>query len=104
MVGIGMAVAPVFVPSRTLADVGVHKVSVSLEDDAYEAARAAARAEGMSLSAWLSRAAAHEARIQNGLRAVAEFEAEHGPLSEEELRKADGILDRLGVGRGAPAQ
>ncbi|MGH7866611.1 MAG: hypothetical protein ACREP9_03010 [Candidatus Dormibacteraceae bacterium] len=77
---------------------GVHKVSVSLEDDAYQAAKLAAKAEGVSLSAWLSRAAAHEARIQDGLRAVAEYESEYGPFSEEQVRKTDEILNRLGMG------
>ena len=57
-------------------------------------------AQGKSLSAWLSDTAAHAARIQAGLRAVAEFEAEHGAFTEEELREADEALARLGIGRG----
>lgn len=77
---------------------GVHKISVSLDDSAYEAAKRAAAAQGLSLSAWLSRAAAHIARIEDGLRGVAEFEAENGPIPEEARRKAREILDRFGVG------
>jgi hypothetical protein len=77
---------------------GVRKVSVSLDDDAYRSALAAARAAGLSLSAWLSAAARRAAGIEAGLRAVAEYEAEHGAFTDEELRRADEVLDRLGVG------
>ena len=77
----------------------VRKVSVSLDDDAFRAAQAAAAAEGISLSAWLSRAARHAAGVADGLRAVAEYEAEHGAFTEDDHRRAEDILDRLGVGR-----
>jgi hypothetical protein len=77
---------------------GVRKVSVSLDEKAAAAAERAAAAEGMSLSAWLSRAALRAAKIEDGLRGVAEFEAEYGPIPEEELRKADEFLDRYGIG------
>jgi hypothetical protein len=75
------------------------KVSVSLALETLEAAKAAAEAEGLSLSAWLDRAALWAAKIEDGRRAVREYEAEHGPFSEEEERRADEILDRYGVGR-----
>jgi hypothetical protein len=87
--------------TRYRGPVGVRKVSVSLDEDAFRAAEAAAGAAGISLSAWLSRAARHLAGIEDGLRAVAEYEAEYGPFSEEDRRRADEILDRLGVGRDA---
>jgi hypothetical protein len=76
----------------------VTKVSVSLDDEAIASARAAAEAEGISLSAWLSRAALHAAGVAEGRRAVAEFEAEHGPLPEDARRRARLALDTLGVG------
>jgi predicted HicB family RNase H-like nuclease len=47
----------------TMVSLGVTKVSVSLDDEAMEAARSAANAEGISLSAWLSRAAKHAAGV-----------------------------------------
>jgi hypothetical protein len=78
---------------------GVTKVSVSLDDEAMAAARSAADAEGISLSAWLSRAAKHAAGVAEGRRAVAEFEAEHGPLPADARRRAREALDALGVGR-----
>jgi hypothetical protein len=80
-------------------DVAVHKVSVSLDESAYKAAVAAAAAEGISLSSWLSRVAVEAAQIQAGLQGVREYEEEFGAFTEEELRKADEILDRLGIPR-----
>jgi hypothetical protein len=56
----------------------VRKITISLEEGAYQAAVAAAKAAGMSLSAWLSRYAEHRARVDEGLRAVAAYEAEYG--------------------------
>jgi hypothetical protein len=79
---------------------GVRKVSVSLDEKAAAAAERAAAAEGMSLSAWLSRAALRAAKIEDGLRGVAEFEAEYGLIPEEELRKAAEWADRHGIGTG----
>lgn len=77
----------------------VEKLSISLDTDVAAAARGAAEAEGMSLSAWLSRAAAEAAALESGLRAVEEFEAENEKLSEADLARADEVLDRYGVGR-----
>ncbi|SBW28665.1 hypothetical protein FDG2_5832 [Candidatus Protofrankia californiensis] len=77
----------------------VAKVSVSLDERVLTAARAAAATEGVSLSAWISRLIDQHIGIQEGLAAVREYEAEHGPIPEEVLRRADEILDRLGVGR-----
>jgi hypothetical protein len=71
---------------------------VSLDDAAVAAATAAAEAEGISLSAWLSKVALEAARFEDGLRAVAEYEAEHGAFTEEEKRWADAVLDSHGVG------
>ncbi|RPI60133.1 MAG: hypothetical protein EHM50_07970 [Lysobacterales bacterium] len=58
-----------------------------------EAAVASAERHGLSLSAWLNRAAENALAIEDGLAAVAEWEAEHGPLSGEDLAAADAILD-----------
>lgn len=83
-----------------LLSMSVHKVSVSLDEDAFTAAKEEAVAEGVSLSLWLSRAAAHHARTQAGLRAVAERNARStDPLTDEDRREGDRILDELGVGR-----
>lgn len=71
---------------------------MSLEEEAVEAAKDAAAIEGMSLSAWLSDVALLAAKRTLGLRAVDDYEAEFGPLTEEELQNADAVLDRLGYG------
>jgi hypothetical protein len=73
----------------------VEKLANSLDEEVLAAARAAADAEGLSLSAWLSRAAA----LEEGLRAVREWESQTGRLSDRERREADEVLDRHGVGR-----
>jgi hypothetical protein len=77
----------------------VRKISVSLDEHVVELARRAAEAQGKSLSAWLSDTAEHAARIQAGIGAMDEWEAEYGAFTEEDIRKADEALDRLGVGR-----
>ena len=57
---------------------------------------AAAEAEGVSVSAWMTAAARRELRLRDGLAAVAEWEAEHGPLTDEELTAA---RRRVSLGR-----
>ncbi len=78
------------------------KVSISLDESVLLAAREAAKRRGMSLSAWLNGIAAEaqsqETSIEKGLQGVAEWEAEHGPISPEEIAKANAILDAAGIG------
>jgi hypothetical protein len=75
---------------------GVRKLSVALDEQVAEAAAASAERLGLSLSAWLNRAAENALAIEDGLVAVAEWEAEHGALTAEELRAADAALDGAG--------
>lgn len=74
--------------------VPVRKLSVALEEAVAAAASTSAARQGQSLSAWLNDAAARALAIEDGLAAVAEWEAEHGPFTDEELAAADAILDR----------
>lgn len=74
----------------------VRKLSVALDEQVAEAAVASAERHGLSLSAWLNRAAENALAVEDGLAAVAEWEAEHGALTAEELQSADAILDRGG--------
>jgi hypothetical protein len=76
-------------PYRVMA---VKKLSVALDEQVADAAAASAERHGLSLSAWLNRAAENALAIEDGLAAVAEWEAEHGALTEEELRAADAVL------------
>ena len=65
------------------------KRSVSFPPDLAKAIDAAAAASGTSFSAWIADTASHRLRLDAGRRGVAEWEAEHGPLSEREL--AEGL-------------
>ena len=78
----------------------VQKLSVALDEQVAVAARQAAERRGISLSAWLTDAARSALTIENGLLGVAEWEAENGPLSAEELAAAAAILDAAGIGCG----
>lgn len=46
---------------------------------------AAAAEDGLSVSAWMTRAARQALLVRDGLGAVAEWEAEHGILDESEM-------------------
>lgn len=74
------------------------KLSIALEEPVAQAARQSAERRGISLSAWLNEASRDALRIDEGRAAVAEWEAEFGPLSAEELAAADAVLDAHGVG------
>lgn len=74
---------------------GVVKRSVSIDADVAEAAEAAAAADGVSFSAWLSDAAERRLRIREGLHGVAEWEAEAGALTREERAAGEVLLDQL---------
>jgi hypothetical protein len=80
--------------------VPARKLSIALDESVAAAAKEAAARRGVSLSAWLNQASVSALRIEDGLRGVAEWEAENGPPSEEELAKADAVLDAAGIGRG----
>lgn len=64
------------------------KLAITVDPAVHEQVLAAAAADGVSVSAWMTNAARRALLIQDGLRAVAEWEAEHGPLSDEELDAA----------------
>ncbi|HUZ52122.1 MAG TPA: YlcI/YnfO family protein [Streptosporangiaceae bacterium] len=64
------------------------KLAITVDPDVHAQVLAAAREEGVSVSAWMTTAARRALRIRDGLAAVAEWEAEHGPLSSEELQAA----------------
>lgn len=65
------------------------KRSISLPPDLSAAIDEAAAAEGKTVSAWIADVIDHRLRIDAGLRGVAEWEAEHGAFTEEELAWAD---------------
>ncbi len=75
-------------------------VLIALVERVPEATRKAAEREGISLSAWLSQASVNALAVKDGMVGVAEWEAEHGPVSQEELAAADAVLDGASIGRG----
>ncbi len=77
------------------------KLSVALEEPVAVAAKRAAQRRGISLSAWLNEASRSALTVEDGLIAVAEWEAEHGALSTETLAAADAVLDAPRVNRAA---
>lgn len=76
----------------------VVKKSVSVPDVIWSEAERTADVRHITVSALVTEALENYLQIQAGLRAVDEWEAEHGPLTEEELAEADAILDAAGVG------
>ena len=73
------------------------KLSVALDETVAREAALAAKKKGLSLSAWLNVAAERALLIEGGLAAVADWEAEDGPLTEEELAWSDSVLKQAGV-------
>jgi len=81
------------------------KRSVSLPPDLAAAIDRAAAETGSTFSAWVTETAAHRLKLEAGRQAVAEWEAEHGPLTEQELSqglaRARELLGRSQVERSA---
>lgn len=75
--------------------VAVVKRSVSIDAEVAAAVEAAASEDGVSFSAWLSEAAHRQLLVREGLRGVAEWETDAGPLSPDELAAGEVLLDRL---------
>lgn len=73
------------------------KLSVALDETVAREAALAAEKQGLSFSAWLNAAAERALLIEGGLAAVAEWEAENGAFTDEELAWADSVLEQRGV-------
>lgn len=64
------------------------KLAITVDPETHAQVVAAAAAAGVSVSAWMTSAARQALRVRDGLAAVAEWEAEHGPLTPAELDAA----------------
>lgn len=64
------------------------KLAITVDADVHDRVLDAAAAEGMSVSAWMTKAARKALLVRDGLAAVAEWEVEHGALTESELAAA----------------
>lgn len=64
------------------------KLAITVDPDVHDGVVAAAQEEGVSVSAWMTAAARRALLVRDGLLAVAEWEREHGALTEAELSAA----------------
>ena len=64
------------------------KLAITVDPEVRDQVLVAAKAEGLSVSAWMTNAARRALLVRDGLATVAEFEAEHGAFSEAELASA----------------
>ena len=72
------------------------KLAITVDPEVHAGIVEAAAAEGVSVSAWVTQAAWRRLRIQQGLAAVAEWQAEHGAFTAEERAAARArVLDQL---------
>lgn len=78
---------------------GVVKKSVSVPDVIWTAAEDEAASERTTVSALITEALENLLAIRAGLRAVREWEREHGEFTPHELAAGDALLDKHGVGR-----
>lgn len=71
-----------------IAGVAVERLTISLEAGLAAAVSEAAEADEQNMSAWLAEAARRRL-VTRGLRdVIADWEAEHGAFTEEELARA----------------
>ena len=73
------------------------KLTISVDSAVHEQVRAAAQADGVSVSAWLTSAARRALLVREGLAEVAEWERQHGRFSAAEMAAAqDRVRAELG--------
>jgi len=64
------------------------KLAITVDPDVHAGVLAAAAADGVSVSAWITRAARRTLLVRDGLRAITEWEDDNGALTEAELAAA----------------
>jgi len=64
------------------------KLAITVDPDVHAGVVAAAGEDDMSVSAWMTEAARRALLIRDGLRAVAEWEAENGAFTRAEMAAA----------------
>ena len=75
------------------------KLAITVDPDVHAKVVRAASREHKSISAWMTDAARRALLVRDGLAAIAEWESEHGALSEAEL---DAARKRVFGGRKKP--
>jgi len=74
--------------------VATRKITITLPEEALERLQALARAEGLPLSTYFRRLAEHRIRIEDGLAAMREWEAEYGSFTPDELERAAARIEQ----------
>jgi hypothetical protein len=69
--------------------VKVDKMSISFDPDLGDAVRSAAARAGQPVSTWLAEAAGSKLRAEALAEFLADWQAEHGEFTEEELARAE---------------
>jgi hypothetical protein len=69
-------------------------LAITVDPDVHDRVLAAAAEQGVSVSAWMTHAARRALLVRDGLAAVAEWEAQHGPLTDEEMAAARARVQR----------
>src|SRR5918997_6388743 len=77
----------------TLVCMAVDRLSITVEAELGQAVREAAAAQGMSVSSWASEALAHRVRNHFLREALDAWDAEAGPLTDEDRAEAKRIFD-----------
>lgn len=70
------------------------KLAISVDPFVHTQILAAAAADGVSVSAWMTLAARHALKLRDGLAAVAEWEQEQGAFTAAELAQARHRVDQ----------
>lgn len=72
------------------------KLAITVDPEVHRQLVAAAMAEGVSVSAWMTEAARRALLVREGLLAVSEWEHDHGAFSAAELETAARRVSREG--------
>lgn len=64
------------------------KLAITVDPEVHDQVVIAAAEDGLSVSAWMTAAARQSLRIRDGLRAVADWERQHGALTDDEMSAA----------------
>ena len=72
----------------------VTKLTISLPEELAETIRAEADAEGTTVSAWIAERARRSLMLAERRAALAEYEAEHGKITDDERREVREWLAR----------
>ena len=82
----------------------VEKRTLSFDPEVWAYVDHKARVENTTPSAVVNEALRHRSLIERGLAAMDEWEAEHGPITDDELAEADRLLEEaIAVARAKDA-